>query len=720
MKAYDYSYDEANKLTLSLPYAIDGKDATYSLMLDVVENPDKYSELKEKETKQCEQAIESLNILFEKYPEVYDAIIHLKGCIDHISIHASGVVVSGKSLRENIPLVLGSDTAIIPLVQINMDDLPFFNALKIDVLGLNTLTQIKSAMDLSGLDFEWFDSEEFNDPKVYEMFRRGETTDIFQISKKMATLMAKTMDVTDIEGLTALNAGDRPGCLGKDKTTGTSMVDDYVERKKSKIIPKLHPEIDKILASTYGCIFYQEQCIELGVLMAGYTTGMADARIRRILAKKKVEKIPELRNEFIYGKQSLYNEKHEVIGVSEEDSKNCIGCIKNGFSEELAIKIFDIMEKFAKYAFNLAHAGCYAAMIYKTGWLSLYKPVEWAVACLNSHDGDIDKITATLALCKKRQIKIFPPDINISKDNFTMDILDDGEKTIHYGLTAIKGLGIKGMELITELRKLGGYTSFEDFYNRIHYSDEAKAFITKNQTDPNKKGNTPIDLRAETALICSGVFDIFEKNRHKLINYYMKDIRKDKDFVCLDEKENPNIITCWNKQSKLGYEKEYMGAYISEHPLDPFSYADIDLADNKEIIKTTGYLRKVKVEKIKNRQDKYATITIEDKFGKMIKIKLFGKVYEKYKDTFEKGKAIVVTGEVSKKFNNLNGLNIKKLVARSTIIPTKDIVEEDIVESIIGDNNITDGYVMPIRANPLDDLGFNSIEEFFGQCGGQS
>ena len=235
-------------------------------------------------------------------------------------------------------------------------------------------------MDLAGIGYDWYDSEDYSDASVYEMLRNGWTCDIFQMAKYSPTKMIADFNVTDIDGLCAVNAGNRPGPLEKDATTGKSMVDLYAEAIKTGVVQKWDPRIDYILDKTMGCIWYQETCMTLGREMAGYSLGTSDIRIRKVLGKKIVKKIPEIRNEFIYGKKSTFDEDGNVNGISQEDSPYCTGCINNGFDEVIATKVFDTMAAFAKYSFNRSHSFCYAVLGYKTAWLSKYHPTEFAIA----------------------------------------------------------------------------------------------------------------------------------------------------------------------------------------------------------------------------------------------------------------------------------------------------------------------------------------------------
>jgi DNA polymerase-3 subunit alpha len=345
-------FKEANSITKDIPDMIDGKEVTWDLIEGIAVDPsnEKYSNFTEQEKKQITNIYDKYQDLFRKYPIIYDAIKSICGCIKSTGCHAGGVIICKEDLRKHSQIYEPNGSSVLPVIQFDMHSIDFMKMLKIDALGLSTLDVIKETMDLAGLDYDWYDSEEYDDPKVYEMLRSGETTDIFQMAGYMATKMINDFKVNNIEGLTAVNAGNRPGPLEKSPDTGKSMVDLYTERRETNIVPSIDPRIDDILKDTYGCIYFQEQCIFLGQRMAGYTLGKADSRVRKPLCKKKVKMIPEIRNEFIYGKKSLYDEDHNVIGISEEDSPNCIGAVRNGFSLEVANQIFDTIEAFAKYS----------------------------------------------------------------------------------------------------------------------------------------------------------------------------------------------------------------------------------------------------------------------------------------------------------------------------------------------------------------------------------
>ena len=350
-------FQEANAITKDIPDLLDGKEVTWDLIEGLATDPsnEKYSNFTEQEKKQIANIYDKYQNLFRKYPTVYDAIKSICGCIKSTGIHAGGVIICREPIKNHMGILSPTGSAVLPIIQIAMNDLEFYGFLKIDALGLSTLDVIKEAMDLAGLDYDWYDSEDYIDDGVYDMLRNGETTDVFQMAGYMATKLISDFKVDDIEGLTAVNAGNRPGPLEKDSKTGKSMTDLYTERRQYGIIPSIDPRIDPLLEKTFGCIWYQEDCMNLGKLMAGYDAGGADSRIRTVLGKKKIKMIPEIRNEFVYGKASKFNEKHEVIGMSEENSKWCVGAVNHGYTEELAKQIFESMEAFAKYSFNKSH-----------------------------------------------------------------------------------------------------------------------------------------------------------------------------------------------------------------------------------------------------------------------------------------------------------------------------------------------------------------------------
>jgi DNA polymerase-3 subunit alpha len=556
-----------------------------------------------------------------------------------------------------------------------MGDLDFFGFLKIDVLGLKTLDTIKYTMDLANLNYDWYDSEDYSDPEVYNMLRNGETADVFQMSKYSPTKMIADFNVHDIEGLCAVNAGNRPGPLEKDKTTGKSMVDLYIEHVKTNMPEDWgNNDVNKILKNTYGCLWYQENCIMLGRVMAGYSMGGADSRIRKVLGKKKVKMIPEIRNEFIYGKKSLFDNDHNVIGISEEPSDYCEGAINRGYSLELCEKIFDTMAAFAKYSFNKSHSFCYGVLAYKTAWLSFHYPIEFAIANCTINDKE-EEIISTLASARKRKIRILPPDINKSDVNFSND-----NGAIRYGLKAIKGIGERVVDFLKDYKMLDNvpFKDFNDFYTRMHDGNNqiVASLIANIQRQTGKASPNPLKKDVEIALILSGCFDFQDKNRFRLVNNYISNIRRENPAtikIVGEDKKFPLDENKYDSKQKLALEKFYMGAYISEHPLDKFPYIDLDSAQEGEKVRIGGIVTGIIVKKTRIGND-YLVIKFKtkDDIERSANIFDLDKVISLQND-LKKNQIIVVTGTFSQRYHNINAIDVKIQIDKKQVLQQESL-----------------------------------------------
>lgn len=340
---------------------------------------------------------------------------------------------------------------------------------------------------------------------------------------------------------------------------------------------------------------------------------------------------------------------------------------------------------------RVVESSAYAATAYKTGWLSKYYPVEWAIACLTSNAGDTDKITATLSLAKKRGIEVKAPDINKSVEGFSLEV-ENGVKSIRYGLLAIKDVGRASVNYIAKIREEREFTSFDDFYARVH--DKANIEKYSNKVNKNGKALCPVDKSCETALINTGVFDSFIANRYALMNHYMVNIKKIKDYEILNEKD-------FTRKAKLQIEKEILGSYISEHPLDPFPYQDLDNAEHNETIKTTGIVLKTTI-KNTSKGGKYALTIIETKDGKERKIMLFGNTFTKYNEYLKKNNIVVVTGVYNKEYSNVNLKSLKLIVKKSKVL-REDNDETGIINEASSESQSTQ-IRMPIKPDPSEEL----------------
>lgn len=679
---------EINDFTTSIPQTIGDKELTYQLIIDVSENPNNYN-FTENEYVKLKKIKDDLDILIEKYPEIKTGLEKLKHVISGTGTHAGGVVISSKNLTSNVAMIKSTGAAVLPMVQIDMSDMDFYGLLKLDCLGLNSLSQIHDCLDLCGIPLTWLDEEDYSDEKVFKHLRSGFTTDVFQMASYSATNMIKTFNVNNIEGLIAVNACNRPGPLTKlDELNGKSIVEIYGEVANGhKTIDKFHPNIDPVFESTNGCLIYQEQCMKLGQIMCGYTLGTADSRIRKTIGKKVLAKIPEIKNEFIYGKKSVFDKDGKVIGRSEENSDYCKGAIPLNYEEDLALKLFAIMESMAKYCFNKSHSAAYGTLAYKTGYLSLYHPVEYAIGCIN-HISSPDKIKETLDACRKRNISLLPPSINKSLKGHSKEIIDD-MPNIRFGLSKIKDVGDTAVDEIINIRKIHGeFKSFEDFLEAIANVEYKKQFATPkiSQKKVTRKDKitketiieykevisypTKTNKRTIVALILSGAFDEFVPNRHKLFNYYVNEIKKDDKTPKKDVKE-------YKKKQMLEYELTYLSTYVSAHPLDALPYVNINECMDEDKVKFGAIVIKKDKEKISKNNKKYSSVYVELKDGKRIGVQLFGKSHEKFHSILKKDKAYTFEGFYNSKFNNINCTNVRQIISKSELKKMKEEQESE-------------------------------------------
>lgn len=660
-------FDESKAFTTKIPGLIEGDSVTFSLIEKIVNDydwaVDKYGE------KNVNKIIEINNKLqeyYNQYPQVYKAVERLGGIIVGSGAHAGGIVISGRPLNENMGIVRSAGAAVLPLTQFDMDSLHELNALKIDGLGLSAMSKIRAAMDLIGLDNDWYESEDFDDEKVYDHTRKGITYNVFQMRKPGAKRLLKEFNVKTFDGLVAVNACNRPGPLAKNKETGKAMVDYYIQNIDPSNIKSYHPDIDVILADTRGCIVYQEQCMKIAQVLAGYSDGNVDGRIRSPLCKKKVDLFPEIKNEFLYGKKSIYakenpndpNSKEVVVGLSTEDSPYCEGAQARGYDLKMCEEIFDEMTVFARYCFNKSHSGAYGMISFKTAWLMTYYPVEWSVACLNTYNA-LEDISATLSDARKLGVKILPPDINKSESNFTVEVMQDGTKAIRFGLQGIKGIGESPMQRVMECRP---YTSFDDFIGKV-----INGYLPQINSETGKKIQNPVKKTHIVPLILSGAFDEFDENRYNIYNRYIIDIKKEKGTVAYD-------VTSYSRRVRLEFEKELLGLYVSEHPLETMPYTNVKELESGEFVEITGMIKSKEVKKTAGGK-KYTACTFEAKDGETYRANLFGKSHKNFSDYIIKDGACVFYGSWSAEYNNVTVNKVKKLVKSNKSNDEEEIEE---------------------------------------------
>ncbi|MDX9918238.1 MAG: DNA polymerase III subunit alpha [Gudongella sp.] len=391
-----------------------------------------------------ERALEISKTLRDEYesnPETRQLIDYAKaveGLPRHTSTHAAGVVISKEPITKYAPLLRNNDAITTQFTMLELEEL---GLLKMDFLGLRTLTVIRDSVDLIKKEhgnIVDFTKIEMNDPKVLQLFEKAETLGIFQFESAGMRAFLKDLKADSFEDLVAANSLFRPGPMNQIPTFVTCKHD-------PSQISYLHPSLESILNMTYGCIVYQEQVMEIVRSLGGYSFGRADL-VRRAMGKKKMDVMEKERKNFIYGQSD------------EEGNILLSGAIRNGVDEKTASKIFDLMIDFANYAFNKSHSAAYAVIAYRTAWLKTYYPVEFMAALISSIMGDTAQVSLYVQECKRLGIKILPPDINHSEAKFTVD-----NRQIRYGLTAVKNVGANLISAIVRARKDGKFKSFAEF-----------------------------------------------------------------------------------------------------------------------------------------------------------------------------------------------------------------------------------------------------------------
>ena len=473
----------------------------------------------------------------DKVKRLIDMAKALEGMPRHASTHAAGVVITKDPVVSYVPLSRNDDTIVC---QYTMTTLEQLGLLKMDFLGLRNLTILDDALKLVQKrkpDFKLTDIPD-SDPKVFDMLTQGRTGGVFQMESTGMTGVCVGLKPQSIEDLTAIVALYRPGPMDS--------IPKFIARKHDpSLISYTHPSLKPILDITYGCIVYQEQVIEIFRRLAGYSLGQADM-VRRAMSKKKVKDIEKEREAFLHG----------------DEARGIAGCEKNGIPTDIAAKIYDEIYAFANYAFNKAHAVSYAVVAWQTAWFKYYYPKEYMAALLSSVFDSADKVSEYIAECRESNIKILPPDVNRSGDDFTVE-----NEGIRFGLVAIKNIGRGFIRSLVRERELhGAFTSFEDFLSRM--------------------AETEMNRRALENLIYAGAFDSLGYHRSQLIQVYdalLNGINNDRkqnvegqfDLFgggMTEKKEKPGFsmpdIPEFSRIELMTKEKESMGLYISGHPMD--------------------------------------------------------------------------------------------------------------------------------------------------------
>lgn len=596
----------------------------------------------------------------EEAKKLIDLSRRLEGLPRHTSIHAAGVVISKREVDRYVPVSTSSDGAVT--TQYTMETIEQLGLLKMDFLGLRNLTVIEKAVELVNrnrkkegrdeLDIEKIDMEDEN---IYLMISEGRTEGVFQLESPGMTSFMKKLRPDNIEDIIAGISLYRPGPM--------DFIDDYINGKRNAAAIEYDcEELVPILKSTYGCIVYQEQVMQIVRDLAGYSYGQSDL-LRRAMSKKKDSVMKEERRNFVYG----------------DESKGIPGCVANGVSEQVANKIYDKMIDFAKYAFNRSHAAAYAFITYQTAYLKYYYPKEYMAALLTSVMSNTGKVSEYILSGKEMGIAILPPDVNEGEGNFTA-----ASGGIRYGMSAIKGLGENVTDAIVRDREeRGPYKSLTDLIERLAGSINKKGLeaLIKSGALDGLSGS-----RREKMAVYEQVLDSISHEKHSKMAGQLSlfDIAPKDDLSALEVKM-PELGE-FDVETKLAFEKEMLGVYLSGHPLESyqdmlksvcnassldFAYDEeegmVNVAPGKDYI-LGGIASVVNIKLTRNNQ-RMAFITLEDLVGS-VEVIVFPRDFEKYKDLIEEGRKYIISGKASLEENDA-----AKLIA-GKIIPFEEVPRE--------------------------------------------
>ncbi len=614
----------------------------------------------------------------ETVKKVVDMAIRVEDMPRQTGMHAAGVVICAKTISDNVPLQRSGDDVT---TQFDMKEVEQLGMLKMDFLGLRTLTDISKALEYIKEDFNVsldFHELGYEDEKTYKMIGDGETDAVFQLESPGMKRFMRDLKPSTFEDIIAGISMYRPGPMDS--------IPKYVSYKHNpETIKYQHPLLEPLLKATYGVLIYQEQVMQICQVLGGFSLGQADI-VRRAMGKKNVEEMARQKKIFIEG------------GVSEKGDPIC-GAVKNGVPESIANEVFDEMAGFAKYAFNKSHAAAYAVLAYQTAYLKLYYPVEFFTSILNNRIDKIEETSKYLTYVKGKGITVLPPDINRSKAHFRCE-----NGGIRFGLVGLKNVGLGVInEIVKERDKNGEFKSFEDFVNRTI--------------------SLGINKRMVESLIFSGAFDSLGKNRRTLsavcFDYMdrIASVNKKKDDMQLsifgtffEENEGLELdypdLDEFSSKEKLSFEKQVLGIYFSGHPLEDykeqferFSFNTIlldyfeedengektytEIKDGDHVV-MGGIITEFK--RLSTRGgSSMAFIKIEDVYGQIEAI-LFPKVYEKTRDIVKEEQVVRLSGKIQIKEGvpQIIADGISKLEIKEEIKPQKG---QEYMGIILSDEN---------------------------------
>ncbi len=557
--------------------------------------------------------------------ELWRYSVFLEGLTRNTGIHAAGVVIGDRDLTNYVPLIRGKEGEVV--TQFAMSPLTELGMLKMDFLGLKTLTVIQDAVDLIRLHTPDYvvDNEHFDDTATFELLNRGETTAVFQLESGGMMNLCRQFDVNRIEDIIALIALYRPGPM--------DLIPDFTERKKGKKkVQYLHPLLEEASEETYGILIYQEQVQRAANLLAGYSLGEADL-LRRAMGKKDLSKMNQQRKNFVEGCKRV-----------------------NNIPEKQANDIFDLLEKFAGYGFNKSHSAAYGLISYQTANLKANYPVEFIAAVLSNEINNTDKISTFVAECQRMGIEILAPDVNRSMLKFVPETRETGKKAIRFGLAAIKNVGEAAMvQVVTEREATGDFKSLEDFAGRLDTRSvnrkilenliKAGAFdFTLERRDEmfSRVGQIIAGSSAAQRDRATGQASLFDMN--ELISAAAIPEVMDEDRVI------------WNQREYLAHEKELLGFYVTGHPLDEYrailekgKYASISdlpqMKAGKKPERFAGLIGEVTVKYTKRESKPFAILLLED-FTGITEVMVWNETFQKSNPLLVKGGVIEIKAKI--------------------------------------------------------------------------
>jgi DNA polymerase-3 subunit alpha len=568
-RVLDFTFGETDKICKLYPAAQQGRDIPLEQALEM------------------EPKLRELRDSGEREAKLFEYAIKLEGLARHVSKHAAGIVISDRPLVEDVPLFVDKDGTVI--TQFSGPDVEAIGLIKFDFLGLKTLTLIADAVRrvkvTSGRDVNMTELP-LNDPAPYRLITRGDTVGIFQLESGGMRKLLTRMKPNCFEDLIAALALYRPGPLD------SGMVEEYIQRKSGKAVVRYpDPSLEPILRDTYGVIVYQEQVMQIAQVFAGYTLGQADM-LRRVMGKKKLEEMQK--------EKSVFLER----------------AAKAGRNEAVATHIFDQMETFAAYGFNKSHSAAYAMVTYQTAWLKAHYPKEFLAALLTLEMGSADNTYKNLADSREHGVRVLPPDVNESEQGFTVT-----SSGIRFGLGAVKGVGQKAIEVVTEARKDGPFGTLGEFCLRATGSQ-----ITRRILESLVKAGAMASVDQSRARLLAGI---------EAAAAWAERVREDRSVgqmglfggggagATQPEPALP-LVAEFDALEVLAYEHDAVGFFISGHPLDRYSHdlsllkatpvpelAGLKDGSNVRVAGVTNTVRR----KNSKKGERYASFNIEDRDG---------------------------------------------------------------------------------------------------------